>query len=129
MIRGTLTLEVVSPSGDVAAVTIVRFRGVLDANSATDARATLARAAAEARGTFVFDLEELAFLDSMGIGALLETQIALKRRGDRVFLTNVQRPVRRVLEVVRALPSDTIFDSREALDAYLKAVQEGEGRG
>src|SRR5262245_56163494 len=129
MAPSQITIELLSSSDAPANVTVVKVGGVLDVTSASEARGTLARLTEGPRGTFELDLEDLAFVDSLGIGALLETQISLKRRGDRVFLTNLRRPIRRVFEVVHALPSEVIFESRAALDAYLRSVQETDPRG
>jgi len=120
----TLAVEISSrndAAGRVAAV--VRLVGDLDGKTASDAQRSLAILAESAPPTVVFDLERLKFLDSSGITVLLASRIALRKRGGTVFLSNPSRQVRRVLDVVQALPGVKIFGSMQEFDAYLAKVQ------
>lgn len=115
-------------AGRLAAV--VRLVGELDGKSASEAQKSLAILAESAPPTVVFDLERLKFLDSSGITVLLASRIAFRRKGGTVFLANPSRQVRRVLDVVQALPGVKVFGSMQEFDAYLAKVQrEGPGDG
>ena len=121
-----MALAVEISSRDDAAgrtVAIVRFVGELESRTAADAQRSLAILAESAPPTVVFDLERLKFLDSSGITVLLASQIAFRRKGGTVFLANPSRQVRRVLDVVQALPDVRVFGSMQEFDAYLASVQ------
>jgi len=121
-----MSLEVeISARSDASGRTasVVRLVGVLDSRTAADAQRALAILAESAPPAVVFDLARLTFLDSSGITVLLASRIAFRRKGGTVYLTNLSRQVRRVLDVVQALPGVRIFESMEAFDAYLAQVQ------
>jgi anti-anti-sigma regulatory factor len=44
-------------------------------------------------------------------------------RGGRVAIINPQPAVKRVFEIVKALPSEQVFASEAEFDAYLDAMQ------
>ncbi len=103
---------------------VVRVVGELDASSADEAQRALAVLLAGTTRVVILDLEGLRFVDSRGLTVLLWTRLEMKKRGGSVLMTNVQHPIRRVFEIVRALPDVPIFETRAELDAYLKAEQD-----
>ncbi len=114
--------------------TVVWLAGVLDSSAASSAQQAMAPMLASTPRRVVFDLGDLQFVDSTGIGVLLETRLAIKEHGGDVAMTNVRKPVRRVLDVVKALPGVPIFRDMAEFDAYLAQVQrdaraEGDNRG
>jgi len=78
----------------------------------------------------VFDLRELAYLSSAGIRCFVRARKTVEPGGGKVALVNPQPPVRKVLDIVKAMPPGGIFSSTAELDAYLddmqKKVQSGE---
>lgn len=115
-----------SPDADAdanAGATVVRLAGVLDALSAPQAQAAIARVAATGPRVVVLDLAGLEFVDSSGISVVLLARMHLEKVGAKLVLSNMRRPVRRVFDVVRALPGVPIFDSMADLDAYLAGLQ------
>lgn len=102
---------------------VVRLIGVLDGATAASAQKAFAILATERPRLVIIDLERLDFLDSRGISALLLARVELTKGGSDVFLTRLKPPIRRVLDLVRVLPSTAIFASIEELDAYLAEVQ------
>jgi anti-anti-sigma factor len=102
---------------------VVRLVGSLDDSTAASAQRTFAVLSTERPRLVIIDLEHLEFLDSRGISTLLLARIDLARVGSDVFLTRLKPPIRRVLDLVRVMPSSAIFGSMEELDAYLADVQ------
>ena len=124
-----MPLEVeVSARADASGRTasVVRLTGALESKTAADAQRALAILAESAPRAVIFDLARLTFLDSSGITVLLTSRIAFQKKGGTVYLTNLTRQVRRVLDVVQALPGVKIFASMAEFDAYLATVQ-GDG--
>ena len=71
----------------------------------------------------VFDLGGLEYISSAGVRTFVQARRALERRGGGIAVANVQPAVRRVFDIVKALPSlDTFADDAE-LDAYLERMQ------
>jgi anti-anti-sigma factor len=102
----------------------VVLTGRLDTDTTPLLEACLAPVlAAPAVTALVFDLAALEYVSSAGIRAVVRARKALEARGGRVTVAHLQPPVRKVFEIVRALPAADIFTSDAELDAYLDAMQ------
>jgi anti-anti-sigma factor len=71
----------------------------------------------------VFDLAELRFLSSAGIRVLLAARKNLKAREGVFAMQNMQPQIRKVFEVIEALPGFAIFKDDAEVDAYLSGLQ------
>lgn len=76
--------------------------------------------------TLVFDMKDLKYISSMGIRTLLSARNMIEKSGGALIMTNLQPQIRKVFDIVRAIPSQNIFSSREELDRYLVAIQQKE---
>ena len=104
--------------------TTLVLSGRLDTNTAPQLDATLNRILAGTQGTrLVFDLGQLEYLSSAGIRCFVRARKTIEPRGGQVAIVNPQAPVRKVLEIVKAIPEGGIFGSVEELDAYLDEMQ------
>lgn len=87
---------------DDAERTVARLDGVIDLSTAGDLRAFLRRVVAdraEGSSQVVLDLSAVTFLDSVGLGLLVQAHERLAAAGGELVLRAVPRRVRRVLEV------------------------------
>ena len=73
--------------------------------------------------SLVFQLYGLEYISSAGIRCLVRARKALAARGGEVMIVDPQPGVRKVFEIVKALPSDQVFSNDAELDAYLDAMQ------
>ncbi len=71
----------------------------------------------------VFDMKGVTFVSSAGVGVVLVAEKALKLRGGNVLMVNVPPQIRKVFDIVQALPPEQIFSSVEEMDDYLKEMQ------
>lgn len=71
----------------------------------------------------VFDLGQLEYLSSAGIRCFVRARKALEPVGGKIAIVNPQPAVRKVLDIVKAVPPGGIFKSVEELDAYLDDIQ------
>jgi anti-anti-sigma factor len=71
----------------------------------------------------VFESSQLEYLSSAGIRCFIRARKALEPGGGRVAIVNPQPAVRKVLEIVKAIPPGGIFSSVAELDAYLDDMQ------
>jgi anti-anti-sigma factor len=74
-------------------------------------------------GRLVFDLSGLDYLSSAGIRCFVRARKAIEPGGGKVALVNPQPGVRKVLDIVKAVPAKGIFASVAELDEYLDAIQ------
>ena len=73
--------------------------------------------------TLVFQLDALDYVSSAGIRCMIRAHKAITGRGGQVSIVNPQPGVRKVFEIVKALPAENVFASEAELDAYLDAMQ------
>jgi anti-anti-sigma factor len=71
----------------------------------------------------VFDLAGLEYVSSAGIRSFVKARKALEARGGGVTVAYLQPAVRKVFDIVRALPATDIFTNAAELDAYLDVMQ------
>ena len=115
-----MSLTIVEESNPTTLV----LSGRLDTNTAPELDAALNRVLAKTRQTrLVFDLGKLEYLSSAGIRCFVRARKAIEPRGGQVAIVNPQASVRKVLEIVQAIPPGGIFGSIEELDAYLDEMQ------
>lgn len=71
----------------------------------------------------IFDMEYADYINSMGIRVLVKTKKAVKKSGGKIMFINLQPPIKKVFEILNALPSLKVFASIAELDGYLDAMQ------
>jgi|SRR3954469_25197866 len=76
------------------------LRGDVDLATAPQVRADLAAAIAQDGAHLLVDCTHLTFIDSTGIGVLLEANKQLEEDGRHMLLVNVGRAPRRVFELL-----------------------------
>ncbi len=69
------------------------------------------------------DMGGIEYISSMGVRVVLKSKKDLNRRGGTLILANLQHQVKRVFEIINALPSLQIFSSLDELDGYLAEMQ------
>ena len=79
--------------------------------------------AAKPAMVLVMDLAHLDYISSAGIRCILQARKALAPTG-KVLAVNPQAQIRKVLDMVQALPLGDIFNSTAEADAYIDALQQ-----
>ena len=74
----------------------------------------------------IFDMQELAYITSMGLSVMVKTEKAIKEKGKTLIVINVPPQIKKVFDVVAALPAMNVFESIEEADAYLLKIQRDE---
>lgn len=103
----------------------LRLHGRLDAMTfgEFDAAAAPALAQMGAGGTVVLDLSALDYISSAGLRSIAKIRKAMRARDGHTLLVHPQPQVRKVFEIVKAVPVSDVFSSVEELDAYLDRIQ------
>ena len=68
----------------------------------------------------LLDMAQVNYISSAGLGAVFNLMKRLRERGGDLLLCKLQPPTRRVFEIIKALPTENIFDSKEAADTELE---------
>ena len=71
----------------------------------------------------VLDLSDLEYISSAGLRTVFRARKSLGSRGGKVLVANPQPQIRKVFELVKAVPFSEIFSSTAEADAYLDAMQ------
>ncbi len=71
----------------------------------------------------VFDIGTLDYVSSAGIRCFIRARKAIEPRGGTVAVINPQPAVKKVLDIVKAIPAGGIFRNVAELDEYLDAMQ------
>jgi anti-anti-sigma factor len=109
---------------------ICRLAGHLDTHTFERADAALDALLADARITqLVFDFSELRYISSAGLRTLFRARKVLGARGGRVLVANPQAQIRKVLDIVKAVPADDVAESTAAAEASLDASSGGPAPG
>ncbi|SEM87679.1 anti-anti-sigma factor [Luteibacter sp. UNCMF331Sha3.1] len=74
-------------------------------------------------GTLVIDLSALDYISSAGLRSLAQLRKGLHDRGGRTLLVNPQPQVKKVFDIVKAVPVAEVFATIDELDQYLDHMQ------
>ena len=116
----TLAIQIDPPQDTRQRVTLT-WR--LDTHTYQDLDAALSPLLGTLITTLVLDLSALEYISSAGIRCIFKARKALATRHGKVLVSNPQPQIRKVFDMVKAVPLSDVFASTEELDAYLAAMQ------
>jgi anti-anti-sigma factor len=97
--------------------------GALNSNTYTVFEDKLNTVLKETPRVLVLDLAGLDYMSSAGIRVILKARDALRKNNGKITFMNLQPQIKKVFDIINALPSMQIFASIEELDEYLDAMQ------
>ncbi len=110
-------LNVTSRAGAVPGVGVLQLTGRLGLDSVPD---FLKAVRAQTHKTVVLDMAAMTYVDSSGVGALVQQFSALKKEGRQLVLVKPHERVVAVLQITKVLSLFPRFDSVEAAEAQVK---------
>ena len=105
-----------------AGVQKVQLSGRLDTLTAPQLDSALA-SVLENADTLVFDMADLEYISSAGLRSILVANKTVKTNNGRTCILSVQPQIRKVFDVVRALPDVPVFKNDVEMDEYLDMIQ------
>ncbi|MDV2998738.1 MAG: hypothetical protein N5P05_000344 [Chroococcopsis gigantea SAG 12.99] len=99
------------------------LNGQLDSLTAPDLQKEINKYLKAAIKTLIFNLEKLEFISSAGLRIFAKARKDMKGKGGQVFFLNLTPQVKKVFDIVKAVPLSEVFTSTEELDAYLTVMQ------
>ncbi|HWT81919.1 MAG TPA: STAS domain-containing protein [Candidatus Methylomirabilis sp.] len=118
-----MPLTITSKEREAGVVTVFAA-GSLDSNTSTVLEDRLALIKKSNPRAIIFDLKDLTYISSAGVRVFVGLRKAMKATGGTVALANLQPQIRKVFDIIQALPSLNVFESVEELDRYLAKMQQ-----
>lgn len=101
----------------------LRLSGRLDNETAADLDRALDGVLSSPMKVLVFDLGGLDYTTSAGLRSFLRAQKSMAQRSGKVLFVNVQAPVQKVFDIVKAVDLAVVFRNVQELDQYLDVMQ------
>jgi anti-sigma B factor antagonist len=101
----------------------IRPTGSLDSNTYADLQEHIAAVTKSKPRALVLDLKGLSYISSAGVRVVIAAHKAMKAAGGGFAIVNLQPQIRKVFEIIMALPSPNVFESVADLDRYLAGIQ------
>lgn len=76
--------------------------------------------------SLIMDMKGVDYISSLGLSIMFKTKDTLEKDGKLFLITNLQPQVKKVFEIVKALPTMNVFASVEEADDYLAKIQKQE---
>jgi anti-sigma B factor antagonist len=105
---------------------LITLEGRLDSNTYFELEEKIGQVVSSSPRLLIFDLKRLDYISSMGIKSLVSVRKAVKSKNGHVVLINLQPQIRKVFDIVSALPREAVFFSIEEADNYFDMVQREE---
>jgi anti-sigma B factor antagonist len=97
--------------------------GQLDTVTAPDLEKSIQSQLSMTFKTLIVDLEKLSYISSAGLRVFAKARKIMKSREGQVYFINPTPQVKKVFDIVKAVPISEVFASTEELDAYLLLMQ------
>lgn len=104
----------------------VALSGRLDSNTSPDLEQQLQDVLASPPGMVIFDMTDLEYISSAGLRVIFKTRKAVEGNGGETIMVNLQPQVKKVFDIIDALPDVAVFSSYEEMDEYLDVMQQRE---
>ncbi|PNU19588.1 anti-sigma factor antagonist [Geothermobacter hydrogeniphilus] len=108
---------------ELTGIFIIKLNGSLDTNTAGSLETETNRLLGTTPTTIIFDFENLDYISSAGVRVVLKTKKGLKEVSGNLMMMNLQPQIKKVFEIINALPSQQVFSSISELDRYLDKMQ------
>jgi anti-sigma B factor antagonist len=100
---------------------MVTFAGSLDASTVTQLESELNPLVESHKGHFLFDLKELEYISSAGVGFFMQKNDELKKRNVNLAFSGLTPKVSRVFTVLNLHKHFKIFETKDKALEFLKA--------
>ncbi len=121
-----MSLEVIYDEDSVKAR--LKLIGKLDTDTAPELAPIIQDIGAAPPAVLVMDLEDLNYISSAGLRCVFQLKKLLKPHGGQLVISHPSPQVKKVFDIVKAVPVQSVFSSTAELDAYLDKMQRSVGQ-
>jgi anti-anti-sigma factor len=101
----------------------IELTGRLDTTTSAEFDEKFAGIDLKAHSLQIVDLAGLNYMSSAGVRSLFKARKNVQEQGGQFMIVNPQPQIKKVFDIIKALPNTAIFVSQSELDEYL-AVQQ-----
>lgn len=101
----------------------IELEGRLDTNTASQFDKEVSAIETKEFPLQIVDLARLTYVSSAGVRSLFKARKLAADAGGQLLLVHPQPQVKKVFDIIKALPSSSVFASVEEMDRYLDAMQ------
>ena len=106
-----------------AGVVVISPIGSIDTNSNAILDQRVDEVLQQNPDVVIFDMEFVDYINSSGIRVLLKVKKALKKTDGKLVFMRLQPQIKKVFDILKALPTLNVFASIDELDNYLDTMQ------
>lgn len=103
--------------------TRIRLAGELDTTTSPELRPVIEALQKDPPGVLALNLKDLDYISSAGLRCVFQMKKLLTSTGGRFVVSEPSPQVRKVFDIVKAVPVKSIFTSEAELDRYLDRMQ------
>ena len=101
----------------------IQLNGRLDTHTSPQLEVALAKLAPNEFPLQILDMQNLNYISSAGLRCIFKAKKEVVAGGGRLLLVNILPQVRKVLDIIKALPAEEVFASNAEMDEYLHRIQ------
>lgn len=101
----------------------IHLGGSLDSQTSPELEELIIQAITPDIHSAILDFTNLEYISSAGLRVVLKFQQIMHKRQGNACAWGLQPQVKKVFEIVQAMPTESIFSSMQELDQYLLNIQ------
>jgi len=109
-------------------VYVVKPEGRLDSNTYMDFEKRVTPLLVPSTRGLVMDMSGLEYISSAGVRVVLKAKKALENQNGSFMMTDLRPQIKKVFDIINALPSMGVFRDLKEADRYLDTMQKREIR-
>lgn len=102
---------------------LVRLRGRIDSDTYKILEQKAKAVLLPLTKLIILDMEKVNYVSSAGLAIIFQIKKFIEEKGGSLIIASLQPQVKKVMEIVKALPKEQIFEDRAELDRYLDYIQ------
>lgn len=102
----------------------INLDGSLDSQTSSELEELIVQTIAPDIHCVIMNFTHLEYISSAGIRVVLKVQQMMRKRQGHAFALGLQPQIKKVFEIVQAMPTASIFSSVQELDEYLLTMQQ-----
>ncbi len=118
-----MSLQITCDTNLDKGILLVHLAGMLNTDTVKQFDAVVSEEKLSAFHYVLLDMKALDYISSAGFRSVFKITKQLQAKGGELTVANRQPQVKKVFDIIQALPQMHFFSSDEEMDAYLSQIQ------